>query len=157
MLRLSALLSDTMVITQALITIIHLKYNINSHTHVCCQVPYNINGWIDKNRDPLNETVVGIFQRSSNKLMASLFENFISLDSGANYYNLYSRVNSNGPYCTEVFNMYTYKYRSKAREQREEEERSIISKQCPSCIRWVKWCLNAPKKPLFTSLNISKC
>jgi len=50
--------------------------------HVCCQVPYNINGWLDKNRDPLNETVVGIFQRSSNKLMAILFENFISLDSG---------------------------------------------------------------------------
>lgn len=51
--------------------------------HVCFQVPYNISGWLDKNRDPLNETVVGIFQRSSNKLMASLFENFIGIDSGA--------------------------------------------------------------------------
>ncbi|TRZ01924.1 hypothetical protein DNTS_012380 [Danionella cerebrum] len=50
--------------------------------HYAGVVPYNISGWIDKNRDPLNETVVGIFQRSSNKLMASLFENFISLDSG---------------------------------------------------------------------------
>lgn len=126
------MLNDTMVITQALITIIHLKYNINSHTNVCFQVPYNISGWLDKNRDPLNETVVGIFQRSSNKLMASLFENFISLDSGAYYYNRYSRVNSYGPYCTEVFNMYTYKYRSKAREQREEEERSIISNSVPA-------------------------
>ncbi|CAM4680553.1 unnamed protein product [Leuciscus chuanchicus] len=50
--------------------------------HYAGVVPYNINGWLDKNRDPLNETVVGIFQRSSNKLMAILFENFISLDSG---------------------------------------------------------------------------
>uniref|UniRef100_A0A673M080 Myosin-7-like n=1 Tax=Sinocyclocheilus rhinocerous TaxID=307959 RepID=A0A673M080_9TELE len=49
--------------------------------HYAGVVPYNINGWLDKNRDPLNETVVGIFQRTSNKLMASLFENFISLDS----------------------------------------------------------------------------
>ncbi|XP_067302573.1 myosin-7 isoform X2 [Pseudorasbora parva] len=51
--------------------------------HYAGVVPYNINGWLDKNRDPLNETVVVIFQRSSNKLMASLFENFISLDSGS--------------------------------------------------------------------------
>ncbi|XP_051947235.1 myosin-7 isoform X1 [Xyrauchen texanus] len=51
--------------------------------HYAGVVPYNINGWLDKNRDPLNETVVGIFQRSSNKLMASLFENFIGLDSEA--------------------------------------------------------------------------
>uniref|UniRef100_A0A8C1YYN3 Myosin, heavy chain 7B, cardiac muscle, beta b n=1 Tax=Cyprinus carpio TaxID=7962 RepID=A0A8C1YYN3_CYPCA len=51
--------------------------------HYAGVVPYNINGWLDKNRDPLNETVVGIFQRTSNKLMASLFENFISLDSEA--------------------------------------------------------------------------
>ncbi|XP_073794885.1 myosin-7 isoform X2 [Danio rerio] len=51
--------------------------------HYAGVVPYNINGWLDKNRDPLNETVVGIFQRSSNKLMSSLFENFISLDSGS--------------------------------------------------------------------------
>uniref|UniRef100_A0A673IGF1 Myosin-7-like n=1 Tax=Sinocyclocheilus rhinocerous TaxID=307959 RepID=A0A673IGF1_9TELE len=49
--------------------------------HYAGVVPYNISGWLDKNRDPLNETVVGIFQRTSNKLMASLFENFISLDS----------------------------------------------------------------------------
>ncbi|XP_057175658.1 myosin-6 isoform X2 [Triplophysa rosa] len=50
--------------------------------HYAGVVPYNISGWLDKNRDPLNETVVGIFQRSSNKLMASLFENFICINSG---------------------------------------------------------------------------
>ncbi|KAH0624969.1 hypothetical protein JD844_032932 [Phrynosoma platyrhinos] len=35
-----------------------------------------------KNKDPLNETVVGTFQKSSNKLLASLFENYVSADSG---------------------------------------------------------------------------
>lgn len=46
-------------------------------------MPYNITGWLDKNRDPLNETVVVLFQKSSNKLMASLFENYISSEMGA--------------------------------------------------------------------------
>ncbi|XP_028266577.1 myosin-7B-like [Parambassis ranga] len=46
--------------------------------HYAGVVPYNITGWLDKNRDPLNETVVTLFQKSSNKLMAGLFENYIS-------------------------------------------------------------------------------
>lgn len=150
-------LSETMVITQALITIIHLKYNINSHTHVCCQVPYNINGWLDKNRDPLNETVVGIFQRSSNKLMASLFENFISLDSGAYYCKLYSRVDTNGPDCTKFFFHVYFWEQKQSQGAKRRERKEHLFKQCPSCIRWVKRCLNAPEKPLFTSLNICKC
>ncbi|XP_022068846.2 myosin-7B-like [Acanthochromis polyacanthus] len=46
--------------------------------HYAGVVPYNITGWLDKNRDPLNEMVVVLFQKSSNKLMAGLFENYIS-------------------------------------------------------------------------------
>ncbi|XP_028439723.1 myosin-7B [Perca flavescens] len=46
--------------------------------HYAGVVPYNITGWLDKNRDPLNETVVALFQKSSHKLMAGLFENYIS-------------------------------------------------------------------------------
>ncbi|KAG7519536.1 myosin-7B-like [Solea senegalensis] len=46
--------------------------------HYAGVVPYNITGWLDKNRDPLNETVVVLFKKSSNKLMAALFENYIS-------------------------------------------------------------------------------
>ncbi|KAL7983477.1 hypothetical protein Chor_000353 [Crotalus horridus] len=49
--------------------------------HYAGAVPYNIIGWLEKNKDPLNETVVGIFQKSSNKLLASLFENYVSADS----------------------------------------------------------------------------
>uniref|UniRef100_A0AAR2J924 Myosin, heavy chain 7B, cardiac muscle, beta a n=1 Tax=Pygocentrus nattereri TaxID=42514 RepID=A0AAR2J924_PYGNA len=50
--------------------------------HYAGVVPYNIFGWLDKNKDPLNETVVGCFQKSSNKLLASLYENYISSDTG---------------------------------------------------------------------------
>lgn len=45
-------------------------------------MPYNIIGWLDKNKDPLNETVVVCFQKSSNKLLASLYENYVGSDSG---------------------------------------------------------------------------
>ncbi|XP_006903534.1 PREDICTED: myosin-1-like, partial [Elephantulus edwardii] len=36
-------------------------------------VDYNIAGWLDKNKDPLNETVVGLYQKSSMKTLAYLF------------------------------------------------------------------------------------
>lgn len=49
---------------------------------VSFQVPYNILGWLDKNRDPLNETVVAVFQKSANKLMAGIFESYIRADMG---------------------------------------------------------------------------
>ncbi|XP_015280748.1 PREDICTED: myosin-7B isoform X1 [Gekko japonicus] len=45
--------------------------------HYAGVVPYNIVGWLDKNKDPLNETVVTIFQKSQNKLLASLYENYV--------------------------------------------------------------------------------
>ncbi|XP_034646546.1 myosin-15 isoform X4 [Trachemys scripta elegans] len=48
--------------------------------HYAGAVPYNIIGWLEKNKDPLNETVVGIFQKSANKLLGSLFENYVSAD-----------------------------------------------------------------------------
>lgn len=38
------------------------------------QVGYNITGWLEKNKDPLNETVVGLFQKSSLPLLALLFK-----------------------------------------------------------------------------------
>lgn len=33
-------------------------------------------GWLEKNKDPLNETVVPIFQKSQNRLLATLYENY---------------------------------------------------------------------------------
>lgn len=35
---------------------------------------YNISGWLEKNKDPLNETVVGLYQKSSMPLLAQLFK-----------------------------------------------------------------------------------
>nr|XP_061779858.1 myosin-7-like [Nerophis lumbriciformis] len=49
--------------------------------HYAGVVPYNIIGWLDKNKDPLNETVVAVFQKSANKLLASLYENYVGSDS----------------------------------------------------------------------------
>ncbi|NWS93135.1 MYH7 protein, partial [Toxostoma redivivum] len=51
--------------------------------HYAGVVPYNIVGWLDKNKDPLNETVVSVFQKSQNKLLASLYENYVGSASGA--------------------------------------------------------------------------
>ncbi|XP_010853315.1 PREDICTED: myosin-7B [Bison bison bison] len=44
--------------------------------HYAGVVPYSIVGWLEKNKDPLNETVVPIFQKSQNKLLATLYENY---------------------------------------------------------------------------------
>ncbi|XP_075997481.1 myosin, heavy chain 7B, cardiac muscle, beta a [Genypterus blacodes] len=49
--------------------------------HYAGVVPYNIFGWLDKNKDPLNETVVLCFQKSANKLLAALYESYVSSDS----------------------------------------------------------------------------
>ncbi|XP_015250028.1 PREDICTED: myosin-7B-like [Cyprinodon variegatus] len=53
--------------------------------HYAGVVPYNITGWLDKNRDPLNETVVTLFQKSSNKLMAALYETYLCSETAADH------------------------------------------------------------------------
>uniref|UniRef100_A0A8C9V3M2 Myosin-7-like n=1 Tax=Scleropages formosus TaxID=113540 RepID=A0A8C9V3M2_SCLFO len=44
--------------------------------HYAGTVDYNINNWLVKNKDPLNETVVGLYQKSTLKLLAMLFANY---------------------------------------------------------------------------------
>ncbi|XP_055509683.1 myosin-4-like [Leucoraja erinacea] len=44
-----------------------------SLAHYAGNVDYNITGWLDKNKDPLNETVIGLFQKSSVKLLGTLY------------------------------------------------------------------------------------
>ncbi|XP_039771023.1 myosin-1 isoform X2 [Ornithorhynchus anatinus] len=44
-----------------------------SLVHYAGTVDYNITGWLEKNKDPLNETVVGLYQKSSLKTLAYLF------------------------------------------------------------------------------------
>ncbi|XP_063098563.1 myosin-13 [Cavia porcellus] len=53
-----------------------------SLVHYAGTVDYNIAGWLDKNKDPLNETVVGLYQKSSLKLLSFLFSNYAGAESG---------------------------------------------------------------------------
>ncbi|XP_004684642.1 PREDICTED: myosin-3 [Condylura cristata] len=52
-----------------------------SLVHYAGTVDYNIAGWLDKNKDPLNETVVGLYQKSSNRLLAHLYATFATTDA----------------------------------------------------------------------------
>ncbi|NXF27387.1 MYH4 protein, partial [Rhodinocichla rosea] len=53
-----------------------------SLVHYAGTVDYNISGWLDKNKDPLNETVVGLYQKSSLKLLSFLFSNYTGAEAG---------------------------------------------------------------------------
>ncbi|KAL2091250.1 hypothetical protein ACEWY4_013513 [Coilia grayii] len=44
-----------------------------SLVHYAGTVDYNISGWLDKNKDPLNDTVVQLYQKSAMKLLAFLY------------------------------------------------------------------------------------
>nr|BAF34705.1 fast skeletal myosin heavy chain mMYH-9 [Oryzias latipes] len=44
-----------------------------SLVHYAGTVDYNITGWLDKNKDPLNDSVVQLYQKSSNKLLCYLY------------------------------------------------------------------------------------
>ncbi|CAO2590886.1 Myh7 [Lemmus lemmus] len=52
-----------------------------SLVHYAGTVDYNILGWLQKNKDPLNETVVGLYQKSSLKLLSNLFANYAGADT----------------------------------------------------------------------------
>ncbi|XP_072297034.1 myosin-7-like [Eucyclogobius newberryi] len=52
-----------------------------SLVHYAGTVDYNINNWLVKNKDPLNETVVGLYQKSNLKLLSILFVGYAGADS----------------------------------------------------------------------------
>ncbi|KAL7843780.1 hypothetical protein AOLI_G00252920 [Acnodon oligacanthus] len=55
-----------------------------SLVHYAGTVDYNISGWLDKNKDPLNDSVVQLYQKSANKLLAFLYAGHASAeDAGA--------------------------------------------------------------------------
>uniref|UniRef100_A0A3B4FGC9 Myosin heavy chain, fast skeletal muscle n=1 Tax=Pundamilia nyererei TaxID=303518 RepID=A0A3B4FGC9_9CICH len=51
--------------------------------HYAGTVDYNINGWLDKNKDPLNDSVVQLYQKSSNKLLCFLYAAHAGADDAA--------------------------------------------------------------------------
>ncbi|TKC47994.1 hypothetical protein EI555_000281, partial [Monodon monoceros] len=50
--------------------------------HYAGTVDYNIAGWLDQNKEPLNETVLGLYQKSSLKLLPFLFSNYAGAEAG---------------------------------------------------------------------------
>eukprot|EP00095_Tigriopus_kingsejongensis_P006753 maker-scaffold544_size141056-snap-gene-0.37 protein:Tk06753 transcript:maker-scaffold544_size141056-snap-gene-0.37-mRNA-1 annotation:"myosin heavy muscle isoform x29" len=42
--------------------------------HYAATVSYNLTGWLEKNKDPLNDTVVELFKNGSNKLLIECFK-----------------------------------------------------------------------------------
>ncbi|KAI3370050.1 hypothetical protein L3Q82_024840 [Scortum barcoo] len=51
-----------------------------SLVHYAGTVDYNVNGWLDKNKDPLNDSVVQLYQKSSAKLLAFLYASHASAE-----------------------------------------------------------------------------
>jgi len=53
------------------------KPDPNAHfavVHYAATVSYNLTGWLEKNKDPLNDTVVELFKNGSNALLVKIFE-----------------------------------------------------------------------------------
>ncbi|XP_015735129.1 myosin heavy chain, skeletal muscle, adult-like isoform X2 [Coturnix japonica] len=62
------------------------KGKVEAHfslVHYAGTVDYNITGWLEKNKDPLNETVIGLYQKSSVKTLALLFASYGGADAEA--------------------------------------------------------------------------
>ena len=51
-----------------------------SLVHYAGTVDYNVLGWLDKNKDPLNDSVVQLYQKSSVKLLALLYASHASAE-----------------------------------------------------------------------------
>uniref|UniRef100_UPI00358F4EA9 myosin-1B-like n=1 Tax=Myxine glutinosa TaxID=7769 RepID=UPI00358F4EA9 len=51
--------------------------------HYAGCVDYNISGWLDKNKDPLNDSVVQLYQKSSLKMLAALYAISASAEASA--------------------------------------------------------------------------
>ncbi|CAG9865468.1 unnamed protein product [Phyllotreta striolata] len=51
--------------------------------HYAGNVPYNITGWLEKNKDPLNDTVVDLFKKGSNALVIEIFADHPGQSGGA--------------------------------------------------------------------------
>lgn len=60
-----------------------------SLVHYAGTVDYSITGWLDKNKDPLNETVVQLYQKASLKLLAFLYSNYASSEGKSMKYQIF--------------------------------------------------------------------
>nr|XP_002119856.2 myosin heavy chain, cardiac muscle isoform [Ciona intestinalis] len=51
--------------------------------HYAGTVAYNICGWLEKNKDPLNNSVVDLYKKASLKLMQTIWEGYVSPEEAA--------------------------------------------------------------------------
>ena len=70
------------------------KTDKNAHfgiVHYAGTVSYNVTGWLEKNKDPLNDTMVEIMKNGSNKLIVHIFADhpgkYWEKNSICRYYN----------------------------------------------------------------------
>ena len=52
-----------------------VDYHFEVHHYAGC-VGYNVDGWLNKNKDPINEAVATLFSKSSDPFIANLFKEF---------------------------------------------------------------------------------
>lgn len=59
---------------------------VDSHfaiVHYAGTVPYNLSGWLEKNKDPLNDTVVDQFKKAGCMLLREIFADHPGQSGGA--------------------------------------------------------------------------
>ena len=54
--------------------------------HYAGTVDYNISGWLEKNKDPLSESVVQLYQKSSVKILSMLYASFSGTEGTVSEY-----------------------------------------------------------------------
>ncbi|MCI4389909.1 hypothetical protein PGIGA_G00116600 [Pangasianodon gigas] len=67
-----------------------------SLVHYAGTVDYNIVGWLDKNKDPLNDSVVQLYQKAANKLLSHLYVAHASADGLMENYLVIHQLRCNG-------------------------------------------------------------
>ncbi|KAG7271839.1 hypothetical protein CRUP_023749 [Coryphaenoides rupestris] len=78
------------------------KSKVDAHfslVHYAGTVDYNISGWLEKNKDPLNDTVAQLYQKAGLKLLGQLFATYASADGALENLNkLMSNLRSTHPH-----------------------------------------------------------
>ncbi|MCI4389908.1 hypothetical protein PGIGA_G00116590 [Pangasianodon gigas] len=67
-----------------------------SLVHYAGTVDYNIAGWLDKNKDPLNDSVVQLYQKAANKLLSHLYVAHAAADGLMENYLVIHQLRCNG-------------------------------------------------------------
>ncbi|KAG7459353.1 hypothetical protein MATL_G00209780 [Megalops atlanticus] len=67
-----------------------------SLVHYAGTVDYNISGWLEKNKDPLNDTVVQLYQKAALKLLSQLFASYASAEGAMDHHLVLHQLRCNG-------------------------------------------------------------